>query len=378
LFSELKFQRWCFLLASEEGILARETSPDQWADAIYPEITIEIATRWCNINALVYKGDRCYINSFFINPYLVSHGLGTLMYQYFESFIIRKYKINRFCLQPLVRRATGARPAEDAGVFWKKMGFDYPDGADILKLNPAARKGEAPERVQISQQQLNMIAQGRASGTAPHVVENGRIWMAEDMWKDVTGVAPNNVALPPEVQAEVNLDSIRAGRPFPPIYFDFDDASPTKLSRKPLDQLSYDRTSKPSLVNVLRRAYIALCNPTAAVRSKTPTAPPRPLTTQRVRIPTIRYRDKLAHTRNVRPRIDVIDPVPIPVDVPALTPQQQQTLPPATVLRAPQTQKTQEEYNEKTQMFNDFLKSPLTPKEREEHQNLFNKFMNKP
>jgi hypothetical protein len=402
LFNELKFQRWCFILSSEEGVLARQTDSSQWADSTIPEITIEISTRFCNINALVYKGSRCYINSFLLNPYLVSQGLGTKTYQYFEYHMIKKYQVKQFCLQPLVRSATSTRPPENAGVFWTKMGFKYPDGPDVLKLNPNSRKGEPPERVQISQAQLNIVNQN-FSGNAPHAIEKSynknpgpgqslfqdRIWMAEDMWKDVSSVPSFPPSLPDEMQRELDLSSMRSVRPQPAIFFDFDDASQTKLSRRTVDKLSYDRTSDASLVGLLRRSYIALCNPMAAPTRKQGAPGRPPLTTQRARVPTVRYRDKTPQpTRNVRQRtqapqpvVDVLDVLPVlPQVKPAtvLPPRQIQNMPPAAVLKAPQDQKTQQDYDEHKQMFNDFLAKPLTEKQRKEHQQLFNEFLQKP
>lgn len=389
LFNELKFQRWCFILSSEEGLIAKQTDPSNWADSTFPEITLSISTRFCNINALVYQGSRCYLNSFLINPYLVSQGLGSKTYQYFESFIATKYQVKQFCLQPLTRDRRDDRPAEDAGVFWKKMGFKYPNGADVLKLNPLNRKDEPAERVQISQNELNIL-NNKHSGQAPHGIEidannNKRIWVAQDMWKDVSTNSNSNL-LPEEFRKEMDLRNLTSNSQQPKMYFDFDDASPSKLSRKTVDQLSYDRTNNDSLISLLRRSYIALCNPIVAQGRKKKSQLPQPVISgRRARTPTVRF---AAQPRNVRQKTNpqpIIKPVFVPVKPPpvqptVIPPQQIAATPPAAVLAAPQNQLTRDELDERQQWFNDYLNKPLTQdeKDRKEQAKLFNSFINKP
>lgn len=140
-----KFSRWLWMIIQEK--VEMKTVPldkKLWADPTVKEVAIVLQNRYVNMNALVYGNDRCYVNSIVVNPYLDAKGLGSIAYRRLENYVVQNFKVKRMFLTPL-RPYDYNTPGvtNDLSIYWRKMGFYWPDVAEIKTLNlmPAKRKG---------------------------------------------------------------------------------------------------------------------------------------------------------------------------------------------------------------------------------------------
>jgi hypothetical protein len=192
-----KFSRWFWMISQDERLIKTVALDKKlWADPLVKESAVVLQNRYVNVNALVYGNDRCYVNSILVNPYLDAKGLGSIAYRRLENFVVQKFQVKRMFLTPL-RPMDYNTPGvkNDLTTYWRdKMGFHWPDGAELQNLNPRPAKIKGNfgrwenDRTNEPVERYFVNDLSEVEPNQPYFIEKlpagrQRYWQSHSMWK---------------------------------------------------------------------------------------------------------------------------------------------------------------------------------------------------
>lgn len=181
------YLRWFWLLKQGEEKFTKTISDrKKWADPNVMEVTLVMSNRYVNMSVLIFVGEKAFVNSIVVNPYVKGKGLGSIAYRRMENFVTDYWKVQRLYLIPLQPKTDGGDV--DMVPYWEKMGFSWPEDTYITTLDPkpSLQGNDEPER------RRTTLTQG-PRGQPVTTLSDGD-WYPMHMWKDAEIYAQDKVS----------------------------------------------------------------------------------------------------------------------------------------------------------------------------------------